>query len=221
MADKVAKDFYITPPFRMGFPSFFKPARLSGKFEVTACFPKGVSLAKLNAMAQAAIKKKWKNPPDDIVMPWRDADKPGPKGGKVRKEYSGCITIPLRSEQKPTVMDPYKTVIDDPRRIVPGFWAWALVNAYAWHNDLQGDGVSFGLQHIQLLPIHTVIEYYKDQANIKKPITYDLVEEPFGSVGPPAEDVFGELDNPGDDAGEYGSDGVEDGDDFMDDDDLI
>ncbi len=79
-----------------------------------------------------------------------------------------------KEDRKPGVVDNMRNAITEPSKVFGGLLARAHVNAYTWSNEAGGKGVSFGLNHLQI-------------------IRDDGVR--FGANAGPAEDAFGAWDD--------------------------
>lgn len=140
----------LTAPFRASFPALFEPTSMyenqEKKYEVTMLFPRETDLKLLKKIAKAAIKEKWKNErPSNLKIPFRKgSEKPSLEG------YDDVIFAKASSKRKPKIIDQRKQPVTDPEKIYPGIWLRAVVNAYCY--DTAGNkGVSFGLQHVQIV----------------------------------------------------------------------
>lgn len=168
-----------TPEFRVSYPSVFKPAELSKKYELVAIFQvaetekskaagtKVVSIESLKELCRnVAIEKygvdraKWPKIGDGVGLlkfPFRDGGTE--PGHKDKDGYGpGTIFVTLSSKtQKPGIVESFAG--PDGVRPAPlaaesdfyaGCYARAVVNAYWW--EFAGKfGISLGLQNIQKL----------------------------------------------------------------------
>lgn len=139
----------MTPPFRMSFPHLLKPQQIKKqdpKYSVAMLFPEDADLSKLKKAAKAAAKEKFgKATLKGLKTPFRDQEEKDFEGYEP-----GCIFITATSERKPGIVDEDVEDVIDPSEVYPGRWAQATVNAYGWEYGGK-EGVSFGLQNIQLL----------------------------------------------------------------------
>jgi len=217
MTDKSAQGdgFLTTPPFRISYPALFKPTSMDGnkpKFQLTMVFPKGADLKAMNAAAVKAAKEKWGSVPDKLKKPFLDGDE------EENEQLHGTIFIRATTKYKPGVITASREPVleADEHLVKAGYWARAIVNAWGWTYGKK-KGVSFGIQHVQLLPLSHVVEYYKDNDKV----TYDIVEELFAGGPGKAEEAFADdVVASEDDPTEYMSDDdmadeSEDTDDFM------
>ncbi len=216
MAELKKNSGYIqTPPFRISYPALFKPTSMDDKdpkFQITMVFPKGADLKALKAAAAKAVKEKFGTVPAKLKKPFLDGDE------EENEQLHGTTFIRASTKNKPGLIRADKSHIleADAHEIKPGYWARAIVNAWTW--SFKGKkGVSFGFQHIQILPLSFVADFYADNEDI----TYDIVEEMFGSDSGKAEDNFDAVESAEDDPDEYMSDDMkneegEETDDFMD-----
>lgn len=216
MAEDAKQKTLLTPPFRISFPCLFKPNSMSGKFGVVALFPKGADFSNLKKEMARVVKEMWPDgKPNKLKTPFLDGDAEEDGGYKKEDEaYRNAFYVHLNSTYQPGVLKANKDEVLDQREVIPGYWARASINVYAWNyadpktGKVVKRGASFGLLHVQLLPINHVIEYYKDQKT-----DYPLVEESFRKfkVTKAAED-FDAVDDPSDEPGQYVQD---DDDDWM------
>lgn len=214
MTEKVKVKRLVTPPFRISYPALFEPTSMDNgkpKFQLTMVFPKGANLKEMGAAAKRAAIEKFGVMPDKLKKPFLDGDE------SENLQLHGTIFVRASTKNKPAVCraDRSPVLVESAHEIKSGYWARASVNAWAWMFKSK-KGVSFGMQLIQLLPLSEVIRFYKDNADI----TYDIVEEMFGSDPGKAEDVFDEVELAEEDPSEYtdmmdGDDDSEETDDFM------
>jgi hypothetical protein len=156
-----------TPKFRMAFPNLITAqADASGKksWSVAALFPVDADMTELRAEAKRIAEEKWgKNIPANLILPFADGNTKGKIDGNGQfKPYEGykdtivmnfkrAATTKNGENTPPTIVaaNP-KTVLSDPKEVYAGRWARAVVNGFAYEY-LGKKGVSFGLNHIQLL----------------------------------------------------------------------
>lgn len=61
------------------------------------------------------------------------------------------IRVQSGLQRKPQVFDPRVVLLTDPDDCPSGSWGYPVLNAFTWHNDQNGDGVSFGIEMFQLV----------------------------------------------------------------------
>lgn len=64
---------------------------------------------------------------------------------------AGLSFIRVSSGMKPKVFDADVLPIADADDLPSGSWGYPVLNAYAWHNPKNGNGVSFGIEMFQLV----------------------------------------------------------------------
>lgn len=151
----------ITPYATLSFPHLFAPKpRSEGGEPVYSCSlifaPADQKTPEFKAMQEAvteAAKVKFgdKVPLKSLTLPFRDA---GEKGDKYDGYEDGGIFISPWSKQKPGVVDVRLQDVIDPNEIYAGQLVRAHVVAFGWSNTGK-KGVSFGLNHIQLVKRNT------------------------------------------------------------------
>jgi hypothetical protein len=145
----------ITEPFRLAFPSVFKPAvnklnpNAAPRYEITMLFPKSVNIKALNDIAVEAIKLKWGNDPaqwpKDLRSPFRDGDTKADREG-----YAGHTFVKASTTLAFGIVDQNRQPIISQEKLYAGCWCRASVHAWAY--DTTGNrGVSFGLDALQLV----------------------------------------------------------------------
>lgn len=157
----------VTPEFRVSFPAVFqaKLNKLNNKqeFSLVALFKKGENMEGLKKAAMNAAIKKWGEDrakwPTKIVdgktvsairLPFRDQSEKSKDGKLPEGHEMGAVFMTLRSEQRPKVVDQSVQEIIEPHKFYAGCWARASVNAFAY-DQMGNKGVSFGLNHLQLV----------------------------------------------------------------------
>lgn len=165
----------VTPKFRMAFPNLITPGtNLNNEKEwsVTALFPVDADLTSLKKAEHAAKTAKWgkdeRKWPNNIASPYTD----GNTKGKIDSEgefqvYEGYAdTVVVNFKRKvitkrgentpPAVVMANPNIEAKEEDVYGGRWAKAVVNAFAY--EFAGKkGVSFGLNHVQILDHDTQI----------------------------------------------------------------
>jgi hypothetical protein len=166
----MAKKFYRTdavkgPLMRISYAQSLRKGRANDagveKFGCTLILPKADAegLKKLQAMIAEVVKGEWGDKGMErfkqglIKNPLIAGD-----GKEARNKETGDIHPGLGAEFvfiRPTSNEAVKVfnakvqpASDD--EIVSGFWGYPVLNAYAWHNASNGDGVSFGISMLQI-----------------------------------------------------------------------
>ncbi len=167
----MAKKFYRTdavkgPLMRLSYAQSLRKGRENDKgvmkFGCTLIIPKADAegMKKLQAMVAEVVKGEWGDKGVErfkaglIKNPILAGD-----GKEARNKESGDIHPGLGADVvfiRPTSNEAVKVfnakvmpASDD--EIVSGYWGYPVLNAYAWHNDQNGDGVSFGISMVQIV----------------------------------------------------------------------
>ncbi len=113
------------------------------------------TIAKIQQAVKEAIKKEFgSKPPDVFRNPLRDGDKTGPGGvpPKVKagsEPYGDHYFMNVKNSRKPQIVDQNKQHIIDENLFTSGDYCRVHINAYGFRTG--GDGVSFGLNSIQVV----------------------------------------------------------------------
>lgn len=163
MAMARSEDFK-TPLARLSYPNLFKPQVMDDgkkKFNCTMLIPKSDKdgLAKLAAAIKEVVVKQWgekglaRLQAGAIKSPILDGDGPqglNKKSGERHAGYEGHWFIRAgANEDRPPRLFNKKVLPATQDDIYAGSYVYAVVNAYAWSNPKNGDGVSFGLTYVQ------------------------------------------------------------------------
>jgi len=158
MAKNATSEAFVTPTFRLGFPNLFEPRPgLDGgepKYGITMLFPKDADLAPLKQAVKKVVveqfgpdKTKW---PAVLRLPFRDQ---GEKADQYDGFVPGAVFVNATKTAKfgaPGVVDAKNVLVTNPAQAFPG--ANARAQIVAFYYDRRGNkGVSFGLNHVQLL----------------------------------------------------------------------
>ena len=115
---------------------------------------KCVNIQALTAAAEAACAEKWGPDkakwPKGLKNPFKNGDLLTGKNGAV----PGCIIVRASRKESfgpPGVVDQAKHDILDKKVVYSGCYGRAVVHAYAWKHPTGGFGVSFTLDHFQLI----------------------------------------------------------------------
>ena len=148
MADNI-----LTPIFRAGFISVFKPSKPTGsnqdpKYSIRALFPPTTDLSALKKAAEQVAKAKWPTGvPKTMRSPFRkneDLENPVPGIG----DDWIVMTFSAPADKRPGLVDAKLQDIIDEVEVYSGAWYRAQVRPFAY--EQQGNkGVSFGLQNVQ------------------------------------------------------------------------
>lgn len=147
----------ITPKGRMVYPALFKPSAPKGesedkaKYQVTLLLPKEADLALLAEVVQQTIVDKWgadATKKYKIRKPFLKVDEQ-PKLADHADKFP--VMIRANSKDRPSVVYANLQQCNDEADVYGGRWACVLLKPYAYDHQTGGKGVSFGLQHVQLL----------------------------------------------------------------------
>lgn len=182
MADNI-----ITPHFRAGFNSVFKPSKPKNakpdqepKYSIQAFFPPTTDLSEMKREAQKAAEEKWgKDIPKNLRSPFR-------KNGDLDKPVDGIpedwilMTFSAPEKSRPGLVDAKRNDIIDEVEVYSGAWFRAQVRAFGYDN-VGNKGVSFGLQNLQKIKDDEPIGAGRTPANK----AFDAVETAgSGDAGP-------------------------------------
>jgi hypothetical protein len=165
-AKKFARsDDFKTPPCRLSFAqNLFKPrAAQDGaktKYGCTLIFAKEHRAA-LEKHVAAVIREQWGDKGIErakqglIKSPFLAGD-----GKEARNKESGelhpgmgpdvfFVRTSANEDRPPVVRYKDPNIPATPEDVYSGCRGFAVINAFAWHNDQNGDGVSFGIQYFQ------------------------------------------------------------------------
>jgi hypothetical protein len=148
MADNI-----LTPYFRAGFISVFKPSKPTGsnqdpKYSIRALFPPTTNLSDLKKAAEQVAKEKWPaGVPKTMRSPFRrneELENPVPGIG----DDWIVMTFSAPADKRPGILDAKLQDIIDEVEVYSGAWYRAQIRPFAY--EQQGNkGVSFGLQNVQ------------------------------------------------------------------------
>jgi len=178
-------DNMLTPYFRAGFISVFKPSKPQGsaqdpKYSIRALFPPTTNLAEMKKAAETVAKEKWGDKvPKALRSPFRrneELENPVPGIG----DDWIVMTFSASADKRPGIVDAKRNDIIDEIEVYSGAWFRAQVRPFAYDNN-GNKGVSFGLQNVQKV---------KD-------------DEPLGAGRTPANKAFDAIEDAG--TGDAGS----------------
>jgi len=157
---------FRTPPCRLSFAqNLFTPrAQQEGakkKYGATLIFPKGGDRSALDKAVKAVIVEQWGEKGLEraksglIKSPFLDGN-----GKEARNKTTGelhpgmgddvfFIRVQANEGRPPVVRYKDPNIPATPDEVYSGCYGFAVINAFAWHNDQNGDGVSFGIQYFQ------------------------------------------------------------------------
>lgn len=152
---------YVTPPFRLSFPSLFEADSYDGgppKFGCAAVWTpseftandkkrwKAIKVA-LDAESKKTFKKAWKDLPSNVKRGLRD----GAEKEDLEGYGEGTWFANITSKMRPGVVDIDRNSISPEEgntdEIYPGCYCRATVTVYSYDN--KGKGVALGLQNVQ------------------------------------------------------------------------
>lgn len=166
MASLFTTEFVRWPEARFAYTQgLFKlqKNKTSGRenYMVTLLFSKQADMTPMHDLARVAAVGAWGDKAVEriksglIKSPFLDGDgKQGlsTKTGERKPGFAGCYFVRATSgaEYKPAVFDGQRLPILDANGFKSGWYGFPVVNCFAWHNDEQGDGLTFGIHMAQL-----------------------------------------------------------------------
>lgn len=148
----------VTPRGRLMYPALFRARLMKGetdqskaKFQVTLLLPKDADLALLQSTVKERIATKWT---PNIVKTAKIKGgfletKDDPRLQDICDDFP--IMIRTSSPTKPGVYTPDVRACTDETQAYAGRWARLVVNPWCYDHPVGGKGVSWELQHVQLL----------------------------------------------------------------------
>lgn len=166
MANKGRSEEFRTPICRLSYAqTLFKPrAQEKGKEEKYGCtliFPKSTDRAALDAAVREAIVGRWGDPGLEraknglIKSPFLAGDGKEARNKETGELHPGMgpevffIRTTATKEYPPVVRYRSSTIPATEEEVYSGCYGFAVLNAFAWHNAQNGDGVSFGIRYFQ------------------------------------------------------------------------
>lgn len=177
--NKQVRVTYVTPAFRLSYPSLFEPVAVMGneankKYSITMLFPKKSHVEALKSATHPAIT--WMpvdnmagmyaeickvaranfGPEVDLktlkLTKFRDGDKPKDSGA-IDENEKGFIVVRASSSDKtkPDCLRQDKTRVTDPGELYPGCWARAVLTIAPFVHKVGGRGVTLYLAGVQKL----------------------------------------------------------------------
>lgn len=156
---------FKTPPCRLSFAqNLFKARAQEGgkpKFGCTLIFPKSGDRSALDKAVKAVILEQWGEKGLErakqglIKSPFLDG-----AGKEARNKTTGelhpgmgedvfFIRTQANESRPPVVRYKNPNIPATEEEVYSGCYGFGVINAFAWHNDQNGDGVSFGIQYFQ------------------------------------------------------------------------
>lgn len=157
---------FKTPLCRVAFANtLFKPRAqtLGGveKYGCTLIFPKSSDLSVLQEALRSVIVAQWGDKGLErakaglIKNPILDGSGKEARSKKTGDFHAGfgpdVVFIRVQSSKAPMVRWKSENIPATEDEVYSGCYGKAVLNAFAWHNDQNGDGVSFGIQFFQKL----------------------------------------------------------------------
>lgn len=148
---------YMTPPFRLSFPTLFEPESMDDKgpkkYGLSAVWTPAdfteadkkkwrTIMVAINEASKDRFKKAWKDLPDNIKKGIRD----GSERADMEGYGNGTKFANITSKMKPGVINLDNERLG-PEDIYPGCYCRATVTVYTYDN--KGKGVALGLMNVQ------------------------------------------------------------------------
>jgi hypothetical protein len=126
----------------------------------TLLFPKGVSLADLEALCVEAAVAEWGDKAVQMIKdriiksPFLDGDGPQGKSKKTGEPHNGFpghtfIRCQSGEDYRPKLVNQKVLPITDKSELYSGCYGFAVVNAFTWDVKENGKGISFGISMFQ------------------------------------------------------------------------
>lgn len=158
---------FKTPECRLSFAQhLFKPRDTDkgGKqFQATLLFPVKCDRTALNAAVKHCIVGTWgdkgleKAKQGLIKSPFLAGDGKEARSKETGEMHPGMgpdvfmIRVKANEDHPPVIRFKSPNIPATPAEVYSGCYGFAVVNAFAWHNNENGDGVSFGIKYFQKL----------------------------------------------------------------------
>ena len=164
MATKKSEKIVRSPACRISYPNVFKAQKFKDSekesFNLVMLIPKTEGVAKwqqdsalkpMVAALKAAALEKWNEIPKPCKLPFKDGDKStGTDGEGPDEAYQGMWVVACSSDRQPGIVaanaQDYLTSEQD---FYAGCWAYVSLNGFAWKNQYNKCGCSFGLRNCQ------------------------------------------------------------------------
>lgn len=156
---------FKTPLCRLSFAqSLFKARAQEGgkpKFGATLIFAKGVDRKALDNAVKGVIVEQWGDKGLErakgglIKSPFLAGDGKEARNKKTGDLHGGMgpdvffVRVQANEDRPPVVRYKDPNIPATLAEVYSGCYGFAVLNAFAWHNDQNGDGVSFGIQYFQ------------------------------------------------------------------------
>jgi hypothetical protein len=158
LTGRVLKSGIATPRGRLLYPSLFKASLMKGetdqskaRFGATLLLPASANLDLLIKAVNDKISEKWSA---DVIKKSK-IKKPFIKTADDPKweEYAEAFPVMIRtnSKDRPGIVFGNLAPCTDETEVYGGRWAVLALNPFAYDHPTGGKGVSWGLQHAQLL----------------------------------------------------------------------
>ena len=151
-----------SPLVRISYPNVFKPQEFEGgkkNYNLVMLIPKteGVTdprkdpklRSMYNALKAAAVEKWDTSIPENIKIPIKSGDVAGENEDEPKAEYVGMWVIGCVSDNKPGIVGPDLHYLENESEFYAGCWAFVSLNTFAWKNQYNKCGCSFGLRNCQ------------------------------------------------------------------------
>ena len=183
----------ITPKGRMMYPNLFKPSMPKGEtdekklqYQVNLLLPKGADLSVMVAAVNEVIVGKWgadAKKKFKIKMPFKKVEDE-PKLAELAHEFP--TTLRAWSKDRPTVVMADPTKLAQEEDVYSGRWACIMLRPFVYDHPTGGKGISFGLQHVQILDNDEPLV----GARIRAQDGFETVEDSSGSAVTTTDDLY-------------------------------
>lgn len=159
-----SKKVVKSPACRISYPNVFKAQKFKDSeketFNLVMLIPKTEGVEKwqqdpkLKPMVdalKASAKEKWNEIPKPCKLPFKDGDKSiGSDGEGPDEAYKGVWVVACSSDRQPGIVGTdAQTYLTEEKDFYAGCWAYVSLNGFAWKNQYNKCGCSFGLRNIQ------------------------------------------------------------------------
>lgn len=189
---KTKAGLVVTPEGRLVYPGLFRASLPKGEtdekkaaFQCTLLFPKGSDFALLQGLVDAAATEKFGAAPQGgykfkIKKPFLKTEDQ-PRLADFAADYP--VMIRSANKRKPATVFLNMKAVEAEEEVYAGRWAVMALNAYAWSHPTGGKGVSFGLNHVQILRDDEALPFSADGGgNVRVEDTFEGVADEGGAA---------------------------------------